>query len=78
MPGIVQMVDTFAKPKMCLLVDVIQWFLDQKITYEPQSIYEDVQVYNFMSFFTSVIYGCSRDYLTGDNLKVVFGLSFQL
>jgi len=40
----VQMVDTFAKPKMCLLVDVIQWFLDQKITYEPQSIYEDVQV----------------------------------
>ncbi len=44
MPGLVQMVDTFAKPKMCLLVDVIQWFLDQKITYEPQSIYEDVQV----------------------------------
>ncbi len=43
-PGLVQMVDTFAKPKMCLLVDVIQWFLDQKITYEPQSIYEDVQV----------------------------------
>ena len=40
----VQMVDTFAKPKMCLLVDVIQWFMDQKITYEPQSIYEDVQV----------------------------------
>ena len=44
--GMVQMVDTFAKPKMCLLVDVIQWFLDQKITYEPQSIYEDVQVSN--------------------------------
>ena len=43
-PGIVQMVDTFAKPKMSLLVSVIQWFLDQKITYEPQSIYEDVQV----------------------------------
>jgi len=59
MPGIVQMVDTFAKPKMCLLVDVIQWFLDQKITYEPQSIYEDVQVDNFTTFFMSVIYGCS-------------------
>jgi hypothetical protein len=52
-------VDTFAKPKMCLLVDVIQWFLDQKITYEPQSIYEDVQVDNFTTFFMSVIYGCS-------------------
>ncbi len=48
------MVDTFAKPKMCLLVDVIQWFLDQNISYEPQSIYEDVLV-NTKSTLMSIV-----------------------
>ena len=61
MPGLVQLVDTFAKPKMCLLVDVIQWFLDQKITYEPQSIYEDVQV-NYLSLLLR-LYAFGLDYL---------------
>lgn len=39
----IHLVDNFAKPVMCLLVDVIQWFLDNGIDYEPESIYTDVR-----------------------------------
>ena len=38
------LVDNFAKPVMCLLLDVIQWFMDNGIDYEPESIYSDVRV----------------------------------
>ena len=40
----VHLVDNFAKPVMCLLADVVQWFLDNGIDYEPESIYTDVRV----------------------------------
>lgn len=39
----VHLVDNFAKPVMCLLTDVIQWFMDNGIDYEPESIYTDVR-----------------------------------
>ena len=29
---------------MCLLLDVIQWFMENGIDYEPESIYSDVRV----------------------------------
>eukprot|EP00096_Caligus_rogercresseyi_P014433 TRINITY_DN6952_c0_g1_i1.p1 TRINITY_DN6952_c0_g1~~TRINITY_DN6952_c0_g1_i1.p1 ORF type:complete len:497 (+),score=70.45 TRINITY_DN6952_c0_g1_i1:114-1604(+) len=41
-PGMVQMVDIFAKPFMCLLADVINWFNENGIEYEPYSIHHDV------------------------------------
>ena len=40
----VQLVDIFAKPMLCLLGSVIQWFLDNNIKYLPESIFLDVQV----------------------------------
>ena len=40
------LVDNFAKPVMCLLLDVIQWFMENGIDYEPESIYSDVRVSN--------------------------------
>ena len=40
----VQLVDNFAKPVMCLLGDVIQWFVENGVDYEPESIYSDVRV----------------------------------
>ncbi len=40
----VQLVDIFAKPMMCLLSAVIQWFVDNQINYMPQSIFTDVSV----------------------------------
>ena len=40
----VHLVDNFAKPVMCLLADVIQWFMENEIDYEPESIYTDVRV----------------------------------
>ena len=40
------LVDNFAKPVMCLLLDVIQWFMENGIDYEPESIYSDVRVRN--------------------------------
>ena len=40
----VHLVDNFAKPVMCLLLDVIQWFMENGIDYEPESIYWDVRV----------------------------------
>ena len=40
--SMVQLADTFSKPQMCLLSDVIQWFLDNEIGYQPQSLYADV------------------------------------
>jgi len=40
----VQLVDNFAKPVMCLLSDVIHWFVINNIDYEPESIYVDVRV----------------------------------
>ena len=40
----VHLVDNFAKPVMCLLCDVIQWFVENNIDYEPESIYMDVRV----------------------------------
>ena len=46
----VHLVDNFAKPVMCLLLDVIQWFMENGIDYEPESIYWDVRV----SFFGNV------------------------
>jgi len=39
----VHLVDNFAKPVMCLLLDVIQWFMENGIDYEPESIYSDVR-----------------------------------
>jgi len=39
----VQLVDNFAKPVMCLLGDVIQWFVENGVDYEPESIYSDVR-----------------------------------
>lgn len=41
---LVHLVDNFAKPVMCLLADVVQWFVDNGIDYEPESIYMDVRV----------------------------------
>ncbi len=38
------LVDNFAKPMVCLLADVIQWFVENGIDYEPESIYTDVKV----------------------------------
>ena len=43
---ILTLVDNFAKPVMCLLLDVIQWFMENGIDYEPESIYSDVRVRN--------------------------------
>ena len=40
----VHLVDNFAKPVMLLLCDVIQWFVENDINYEPESIYMDVRV----------------------------------
>lgn len=40
----VQLVDIFAKPMMCLLSAVVQWFLDNDIKYMPESIFRDVSV----------------------------------
>lgn len=40
----VQLVDTFAKPMMCLLSAVNQWFLDNHIKHLPESIFYDVKV----------------------------------
>ena len=40
----IHLVDNFAKPVMCLLLDVIQWFKENGIDYEPESIYSDVRV----------------------------------
>lgn len=41
--GMVQLVDNFAKPVMNLLLDVIHWFVESGIDYEPESIYQDVK-----------------------------------
>ena len=46
----VHLVDNFAKPVMCLLADVIQWFMENGIDYEPESIYTDVRVSIFYFF----------------------------
>lgn len=42
-PHFVHLVDNFAKPVMCLLTDVIDWFVVNGIDYEPESIYTDVR-----------------------------------
>ena len=39
-----QLVDIFAKPTMCLLRGVTQWFLDNYVKYVPESIFADVMV----------------------------------
>ena len=62
----VHLVDNFAKPVMCLLADVIQWFMENGIDYEPESIYTDVRVsmhdldsrdkLNFYTFWKHLIY----------------------
>ncbi len=44
----VQLVDIFAKPAMCLLSAVIQWFVDNKIRFLPESIFHDVRVIDLM------------------------------
>ncbi|CAB4065957.1 5'-nucleotidase domain-containing protein 3 [Lepeophtheirus salmonis] len=41
-PRMSQMMDIFAKPFMCLLADVIHWFSEKGIEYEPYSIHHDV------------------------------------
>lgn len=38
----VQLVDIFAKPMICLLSSVIQWFLDNKVKFVPESVFVDV------------------------------------
>lgn len=40
----VQLVDIFAKPMICLLSSVIQWFLDNKVKFVPESVFVDVTV----------------------------------
>ena len=40
----VQFADTFSKPQMSLLSDVIQWFVDSGIDYQPESIYADMNM----------------------------------
>ena len=39
----VQLVDIFAKPMLCLLGVVIQWFVDNNIKFLPESIFLDVK-----------------------------------
>jgi HAD superfamily 5'-nucleotidase-like hydrolase len=46
--SMVHLVDNFAKPVMCLLCDLIQFFVDNGIDYEPDSIYTDVRVCVFL------------------------------
>ena len=49
-PHFVHLVDNFAKPVMCLLTDVIDWFVVNGIDYEPESIYTDVRVSSTVIF----------------------------
>ena len=39
----VQLIDIFAKPMICLLRELVQWFEDQDIKVTPESIFVDVQ-----------------------------------
>ena len=39
----VQLIDIFAKPMICLLRELVQWFEDQNIKVTPESIFADVQ-----------------------------------
>ena len=39
----VQLIDIFAKPMICLLRELVQWFEDQNIKVTPESIFVDVQ-----------------------------------
>ncbi len=40
----VQLVDVFSKPAMCLLSSVVQWFVDNRVRFLPESIFHDVRV----------------------------------
>ena len=42
--SMVQLADTFSKPQMCLLSDIVQWFISNGVEYEPQSLYTDVNI----------------------------------
>ena len=39
----VQLVDIFAKPLICLLRELVQWFHDNDIKFVPEAIFMDVQ-----------------------------------
>ncbi len=39
----IQLVDVFAKPAMCLLGAVVQWFVDERVRFVPESIFADVR-----------------------------------
>ncbi len=39
----VQLVDIFAKPAMCLISAAVQWFVDNKIRFLPESIFYDIR-----------------------------------
>ena len=40
----VQLADAFSKPQMSILSDVIQWFHENGIDYQPESLYADVNI----------------------------------
>ena len=40
----VQLADTFAKPMMCLLADLNQWFRQSGLDFVPEAVYNDVNV----------------------------------
>ena len=39
-----QLADNFSKPQMCLLSDVIQWFRENDVDYQPESLFADVNI----------------------------------
>ena len=39
-----QLADNFSKPQMSLLSDVIQWFHENDVDYQPESLYADVNI----------------------------------
>ncbi len=39
----VQLVDIFAKPEICLLREIVQWFHDHNIKFVPEAVFMDVQ-----------------------------------
>ena len=40
----VQLADQFAKPMMCLLADLNQWFRQSGLDFVPEAVYNDVNV----------------------------------
>ena len=40
----VQLADAFAKPMMCLLADLNQWFRQSGLDFVPEAVYNDVNV----------------------------------